>query len=198
MLVRTFAFLALLSLVACGGRAESDAAGQGNAGSSTGGGGAGATSVDETARFYLDDALPWFDASGRGDFPDGLQDVVPHMNADGAPARATLSTHLPSDLLSVATALRFSARASQPVQLLVSVGHNQRTYDYFADTEAWPLATVEAGEPWQTFAIEIAKFVPLESEQDRALKGFYIAFIIDAPGPRELWFDRVSFDYGPP
>jgi hypothetical protein len=154
--------------------------------------------VAEAESFHFDDALPWFDGSGRADFPEGPEDVVLHMKADGVPARATLSTHLPSDGLTAARALRFSARANQPVQVLVSVGHNQRTYDYFSDTEAWPLATVEAGEPWQTFSIDIAEFVPLESDQDRALSTFYIAFIVDAPSPRELWFDDVSFTYDPP
>jgi hypothetical protein len=147
----------------------------------------------EATPFYLDDVLPWFDGSGVGAFPDGRQDVVLHTSAEGVPARATLSTFLPSDVLKSVTALRFSARATEPTPLLVSVGHNQRTHDYFSDSQAWPLAAVEVGEQWQAFSIDVAEFVPPESEQDRALASVYVAFIIDGANRRELWFDDVSF-----
>jgi hypothetical protein len=166
---------------------------QAQAGSMFAGGGGGTTSTAEAAPFYLDDLLPWFDSEGDADFPDGMQDVVLHLSAEGTPARATLSTHLPSGGLETAKALLFSARASQPVRLLVSVGHNQRGYDYFSDTVPWPLATVDVGQQWEAFSIDRADFAPAESEQDRALAGFYIAFIVEAVGRQELWFDDVTF-----
>ena len=192
MLVRALASLVLLLSVACGGRAESGPAGPTEAGSGSGGGGAAATNTAETTPFYLDDSLPWFDGSGVAEFPDAMQDVVLHMSTNGVPARATLSTHLPGTGLTGAKTLLFSARANLQVQLLVSVGHTQRTYDYFSDPVAWPLATVHVAEQWQTFSIDMAEFVPPESEQDAGLASFYVAFMIDDPSPRELWFDRVS------
>ncbi len=195
MLVRALGILVLLTFVACGGRAESGSPAQARAGSDAGGGAAGATSTTETTPFYLDDVLPWFDGSGVGDFPDGMQDVVLHTSATGVPARATLSTHLPGSGLTGAKALLFSARANLPVRLLVSVGHTRRTFDYFADTAAWPLATVEVAEQWQTFSIDMAEFIPPEGEQEGGLASFYVAFIIDGPGPRELWFDDVSLKW---
>jgi hypothetical protein len=195
VLVRVFFGLVALSFVACGGRAESGSADQAQAGSGAGGGGAGAANTAETTPFYLDDFLPWFDGSGVADFPDGMQDVVLHTSTKGEPARATLSTHLPGSGLTGANTLLFSARANQPLRLLVSVGHTQRTYDYFSDAVAWPLATVDVGEKWQTFSLDMSEFVPPESEQDRAVASFYVAFIIDGPGPRELWLDDVSLKW---
>ena len=191
VVIRALAILVLLTFAACGGRAESGPTRQAEAGSGTGGGGA--ANMAEATPFYLDDALPWFDSSGVGAFPDGRQDVVLHVSAEGVPARATLSTFLPSDVLRSVRALRFSARATEATPLLVSVGHNLRTHDYFADSQAWPLAAVEVGQQWQMFSIDLAEFVPPESEQDRALLSVYVAFIIDEARQRELWFDDVSF-----
>ena len=195
MLIRSLSVAGLLTVVACGGRAESDSPGPAQAGSTSAGGGGGTTTTAEAEPWYFDDVLPWFDAEGVADFPDGMQDVVLHLVADGAPARATLSTHLPSSGFESAKALLFSARASQPVRLLVSVGHNQRKLDYFSDTVAWPLATADVGEQWQTFSIDVAEFTPPERAEDRAVVGFYIAFIIDSPARQELWFDDVTFDW---
>lgn len=158
-------------------------------------GGAGTANATDAMPFYLDDALPWFDGSGfTSNYPHGQDDVVLQMNADGAPARATLTTYLPTDLLSYAHTLDFSARASRPAPLLVSVGHELQRYDYFArePAETWPLARVDLGEEWQTFSIALADFEPSESARQRAHPSFFVSFIVESPAPLELWFDQVA------
>ncbi len=194
--------LALALLAACGGRAHSDgeAPGSGQAGN---GGSAGTATVagtagttEETAPLSLDDMLPWFDAAGDGDFPDGpMIDKILHIAAGEAPAHATISTHNFYDLTSTES-IEFSARATSPTQLLVSFSNgDQDDYDYFASREtgvAWPLAAVQVGLDWQSFSVRIADMRPTEMVDPDGRPSFFCAFIVDHPRPIEVWIDGVS------
>lgn len=195
-LLGTSAALALV--VACGGKATGSSAGEsepGVEGSDGKGGNAPAMAVDEKTLPHWDDMLPWFQGSGSSRFPDGEQDVVLHLQATGSPARGTLSTHLPTDALPWTEKVKFSARASAPLKLLVSLGHVQRTYDYFARPagDEWPIASVNVSEEFQTFSVDKTAFVPLQSEADRAMPAFFLAFIVDNAAPVDVWIDNVVF-----
>jgi hypothetical protein len=162
-------------------------------GASSGTAGAGAGS--ESAPFALDDNHPWFDGSGAIDVPDGPQDEILHLISDETPARATLSTHNVFDLLSAAQAVRFSARASAPLRLLVSASHTIQGYDYFAARDAgaqWPVAAVDVGVDWQEFSVPLADMQPPEMLV-AGPPSFFLAFIVEHPAPVEAWFDDVWF-----
>lgn len=193
---------ALLALAACGGRATesphdsqgaASAGGSGGAAAGMGAGGSSTAGANDAGAAHWDDMFPWFDSFGNGDFPDGEHDRILSLKAEGVPARATLSTHLPAMLLGYVGALSFSARASAPATLWVSVGHEQQTYDYFnrAADNVWPLASVDVGEAWQRFSLQIAEFVPPPSTQETEPPTFYIAFMVDHPGPIEVSLDTV-------
>ena len=184
--------------LACGGKAtgsgpaESEPSVDGSAGK---GANVAAAPVDENTLTHWDNILPWFEGSGSSRFPREDEDVLLHLQATGSPAHATLSTHQPADVLRWTETVKFSARASAPLELLVSLGHMQRTYDYFARPagDEWPLASVDVGEEWQTFSIDKTQFVPPQSAADQAMPAFFLAFIVDNPVPVDVWIDNVVF-----
>jgi len=197
-LLATTAALALV--VACGGKATGSSPRESESepsvsGSDGKGGGSARVPVDEKMLAHWDDRLPWFQGSGSSRFPNDGEDVLLHLQATGSPARGTLSTHLPSDALSWTEAVKFSARASAPLRLLVSLGHVQRTYDYFARPagDEWPMASVDVGQEWQTFSIDKTEFVPPQSEADQAVPFFFLAFVVDNAAPVDVWIDNVVF-----
>jgi hypothetical protein len=200
----------LFAALACGGKAQSSAAesvagtDQGGVVSSTGGAtssgsasiaGGGSNAVEETQPFYLDDVLPWFDGNGWAQFPSAPQDEILHVALEQTPAQATLSTHNVFDLPTGITRVEFSARASAPFRLLVSASDSIQAYDYFAARDSgvrWPIAGVDVGTAWQTFQVRLDAMQPPDTTDD-GIPSFWLAFVIDAPGPVELWLDDVSF-----
>lgn len=151
----------------------------------------------ESAISVLDDAFPWFDASGEADFPDGQADRLVHLVADGSPARATTSTHNVIDILSWASAVRFSARASEPCRLLVSAGHDLTSYDYFAEREQgrpWPTVEVAIDAEWAEHRALVADMQPPEAAMSAAIPRFFLAFSVEHSGPVEVWLDKVGFE----
>lgn len=192
----------MLVLTGCGGRAHStDLEGTGGASSSGGAASSGAAAggrVGQPEHFVLDDNHPWFDGSGNIGlgYGEGDGDKVLHVNIDESPARATLSTHNIFDLLSAAHEVRFSARASAPLRLLVSASHTIQEYDYFAARDAgarWPLASVEVGVEWQHFSVLLADMQPPEMQVE-ASSSFFLAFIVEHPTAVQVWFDDVWFE----
>jgi hypothetical protein len=193
---------ALLLQVACGGKSHgSDVAAETQGGSTSAGGSAaraggsaagGSAVVAGTAgvarTFALDDMFPWFDAAGEGRFPVGERDELLHLEAEGAPARASTSTHNIVDMLSWARFVQFSARASSPTRLLVSTGHRQFTHDYFAAREGdmpWPTTGVGVGVEWQEFSVAIADMRPAEMSIDTS-PSFFLGFSVENPEPVEV------------
>lgn len=150
----------------------------------------------EATPFYWDDVFPWFDRDGVGDFPVGAEDRVLHLKAEGTPARAGLSTHYPTSSFSLAQVLEFSARASAPARLMVSVGHDQQTYDYFArpPEDVWPLGSVDLTGDFRTYSVDLTELAPPEGPPKSSLFSIYIAFLVDEPEPTEVWVDQVSFE----
>jgi hypothetical protein len=188
--------LGWLLLIGCGGKARSTGVeGQGGTSSSGGSASSGATQ-GEGAPFVLDDNHPWFDSSGVIDVPDSQSDEVLHFSIAETPARATLSTHNIFDLLSMTHAVRFSARASAPLRLLVSASHTIQAYDYFAARDAgahWPVAAVDVGVDWQHFTVPLADMQPPEMLVGGP-PSFFLAFIVEHPVPVEAWIDEVWFE----
>lgn len=150
----------------------------------------------ESEPTYWDDKFPWFGRDGVGDFPSGTEDRVVHLTAEGTPARAVSSTHLPVGSIEWAQVLHFWARGSVPTRLLISVGHDQWTYDYFARSpdDVWPLASVEVTEDLRRYTLDVADFRPLEGAPGPSWPVIYIAFMLDQPEPSEVWIDRVVLE----
>jgi hypothetical protein len=145
---------------------------------------------------YWDDKFPWFGRDGDVDFPNGIEDRIVHLTAEGAPARAVSSTHLPVNSIEWAQVLHFTARGSVPTRLWVSVGHDQQTFDYFARApeDTWPLASVDVTEEFRRYSLDVAEFRPPEGAPDANLPLIYIAFMLDQPEPSEVWIDRVVLE----
>jgi hypothetical protein len=193
-------------LCGCGGKAQASdrepALGMGQGGSSGSGGAAApagtAGSSAETEPLALDDAFPWFDGSGSGDFSSGSSDQVLHIVASGTPAYGTLSTHNHVALLSGVSAIEFSARASAPLRLLVSASNAIQSYDYRAARDAgmhWPVAPVDVGVDWQDFSVPLAEMMPPEVGDSDGMPSFFLAFIVESPAPVEVWLDDVRFEH---
>lgn len=200
---------ASLSLVACGGKSRgSDAAAETQGGSTSAAGGTtgagqatagGAAALAGTAgaapTVGLDDVFPWFDAAGNVRVPIAENNEVLHLESTGTPARASTSTHNVVDMLSWAHFVRFSARASSPTHLLVSAGHEQFSYDYFAARESdkpWPSTGVDVGVEWQEFSVAIADMQPPSMPTD-SWPSFFLGFSVEHPEPVEVWIDSVQF-----
>jgi hypothetical protein len=201
-------------LLGCGGKSRDSGAAvepQGGSASSVGGGGSGAAGVagtagtaapagmagagSESSTLSLDDVFPWFDVSGASRFPAAGEDVIVHLVSAGAPARASTSTHNVVDMLSWARSVEFSAKASAPVRLLVSAGHRQLSFDYFAELEAerpWPTVGVDIGPEWQQLSVSIADMRPPDTRSDDQ-PSFFLAFSVEHPAAFEVWIDDVQF-----
>lgn len=197
--------LGSLMLCGCGGKAQASdgvpALGTGQGGSAGSGGVAPlagtAGSQAETEPPALDDAFPWFDGSGNGDVSSGSGDKVLHIVASGTPAYSTLSTHNHVALLSGVSAIDFSARASEPLRLLISASNAIQSYDYRAARDAgmrWPVAPVDVGVEWQDFSVPLAEMMPPEVGDSDGVPSFFLAFIVESPAPVEVWLDDVRFE----
>jgi hypothetical protein len=185
----------------CGGKAHSTEAGpaaSAGQGGSAGSGGAAAlagTAGSDVEPLAFDDAVPWFDGSGYSTYMSG-SDRVLHIVASGAPARSTLSTHNHAALLSGVSAIELSARASEPLRLMVSASNAIQQYDYFAARDAgmqWPVAPVDVGVDWQAFSVPLADMMPPEAGDSDGIPSFFLAFIVESPVPVEVWLDDVRF-----
>ena len=192
-------------LCGCGGKAHSADLGPGSSmgqGGSVGSGGVAAQAGTagreaEAEPVLLDDAFPWFDGSGDGGPTSGPSDEILHIVASGTPARSTLSTHNHTAVLSGFSAIGFSARASVPLKLLVSASNAIQAYDYFAARDAgtqWPVASVEVGVDWRDFSVPLADMMPPEVGDSDGMPSFFLAFIVEAPAPVEVWLDDVRFE----
>lgn len=209
-----FVGMALLGgvLAACGGsatRSSGEAAEPESGG--TGAGTVGAAGAAGVAAGYgsapqwlsdtkLDEAFPWFVQAPGGQYEmapeDGDASMV-HVSLEGMPVEATVSTHNHFAVVGLATAIEFSAWASEPLTMLVSVRDRLDDADYFVARAAghdWPVAPVELSTQRQQFTIPFADMVPKE-EPAEGTPSFMIGFIVEKPvGPLELWLDDVHFE----
>lgn len=196
--VRALSCSLLVALPGCGGKSGHVDAGSdgGGSGAPSSAGGAGAPVV-ESKPFYWDDAFPWFDQAGVGDFPSRDEDRVLHLTAEGTPARAVLSTHFPTTSTTRARFLEFSARGSAVARLLVSVGHDQQTYDYFTRSpeDVWPLGSVDLTSDFRRYSVDLTELTPPEDPPaSGGLSFLYMAFLLDQPEPTEVWIDQVQLE----
>ena len=205
-----FVGMALLGgvVAACGGsatRSNGDAAeggtgatmagAAGTTGAAAGSGGAPQWFSETT----LDDGFPWFVETPGSQIAMAPEDGDPslvHVKLEGMPIEAIVSTHNHFRVLDVATAVEFSAWASEPLTVLLSVRGNINDTDYFAARamgRTWPVAPVELTTGRQRFKIPFADMVPPEAPADGS-PFFMIAFVVEKPvGPLELWLDDVHF-----
>ncbi len=198
-------------LSACGGSATRSgpegeaAAGSGTTTTTTGGsgttttGGAPATPQWLT-ELKLDDVFPWFVQRAGGSYetaPANGPDGVVYIKLEGAPVEATISTHNHLDVVHVAHAATFRAKANTALTLLVSVKEGLDA-DYFTarDTgKSWPVAPVNLDTEWSWFTVPFSDMVPRDEAVEQAPPAFTIAFVVDsAAGPVELWLDDVHFE----
>lgn len=169
-------------------------------GGATGIGAAGAGTAGvaaESPADGFDDVFPWIDGTGNIVLPTSGIDRLLQMAVTDAPARATLSTHNIFDLLSDTSSLRFSARASAPFRLVVSVGHVMPSYDYFASRDAgdhWPEASVLVDLEWREFNVPFTDMAPPERADYVGMKSFYIAFVVESQAPIDVWIDDVRLE----
>jgi hypothetical protein len=196
--------LGVWALLGCGGKAQAlDVAAAASAGQGGSAGSVGVAALAGTASGGADpgtlalDAVPWFDGSGASEAMYGITQEVVHMVASGTPARSTLSTHNHVALLSGVSAIDFSARGSAPLRLLVSASNAIQSYDYFAAREGgklWPVAPVDVGVDWHDFSVPLADMMPAEVGDSDGMPSFFIAFIVDAPTPVEVWLDDIRLE----
>jgi hypothetical protein len=217
--VRSIQALSLaLALSACGGATQADApaggagptpaggapavAGTGQGGSWAASGSAGQPEPgNPIAGLKLDDAFPWFRATGTGvsgliepEMDTGGNPVL-HIGVEGEPAQATLSTHNHFEVVRYTSRVEFSAKSSEPLSLRVSVQRSLENADYFAALaagELWPTATVEVETDWRSYSVPFSAMQP--SEPEGATGSFLIAFIVDHPQSVELWVDDVRLE----
>lgn len=203
-----FVGIALLSgaLVACGGSATRDATDKPEGGAGAGGssgtaaspmGGAG-SAPQWLSDTKLDEVFPWF-VEAQGGFQLAPEDGEPslvHVRLEGTPIAAMISTHNHFAVIGVATAVSFSARASEPLTMLVTVRATVDGGDYFFDRDAgrpWPVAPVKLRTDLQRFVVPFADMMPADTIPT-SMPAFMIGFIVERPaGPLELWLDDVQF-----
>jgi hypothetical protein len=187
--------LALFAAFGCGGRASSTGAAPAAGGSATDGSG-GSMNEPASEPGGIEDGAPWFNGSGDVRFPMGEPDQILIIVALGTPARATVSTHNHTALLSGSDAVEFAARATAPMRLVVSASNAIQEYDYFAARDAgtqWPIAPVEVGLDWQDFSVPLSSMQPAEVGDPDGTPSFWLAFIVEHPEPVDVWLDEIRF-----
>lgn len=125
----------------------------------------------------------------------GRQDAYA-LFVDAASPRAVLSTHLPSYNFGTAfRAVAFSARASRPVRLKVSISPIQPSYwDALESGQAWQGSVVEVGENWIDFSLPFVEMAPLAEGAPQPLgtdEGSAFSIILEESEEVTVWIADI-------